>query len=407
MTVVLPYGPTAAVHIEVAPDALVAVCDAPRGVPLDDPFAAAGAALIDPLDFPPFAQATVPGDKVALALDSGVPQSAAIVAAIAQTLIERGIEPDDLLVLRTQTDIDAGVPDPRSELPAKFRERLTVVTHDAQDRSQLAYLAANKKGRPIMLNRHLLDADFVVPIGCLDLASISGYHGRHGGLFPTFSDPDSADRFRKLDVAAALEPGSRRTRREADEAGWLMGVTFTVQVIPAAGGQLLQVLAGAVDAVFDRGQTLCEAAWHYTVPHRANLVVAALGDEPGQQTWSQIGRAAEAAARVVADDGAIAICTELDIKPGRSVRRIARAHDLAEARRQILQEHAVDSLAATQLALAMEHARIYLLSRLEESVVEDLGLVPVAESSDIARLAARHPSCILLANAQHIVAEAG
>jgi len=168
---------------------------------------------------------------------------------------------------------------------------------------------------------------------------------------------------------------------------------------------MLQVLAGSVDAVFDRGQTLCEAAWHYTIPRRASLVIAAVGDEPGQQTWNHIGRAAEAAARVVVDDGVIAICSELDAKPGRGMRRIARAPDLATARRQISQERALDALPATQLTFAMDKARVYLLSRLEESSIEDLGLVPVADSTDIARLATRHESCILLANAQHVVAE--
>ena len=59
------------------------------------------------------------------------------------------------------------------------------------------------------------------------------------------------------------------------------------------------------------------------------------------------------------------------------------------------------------MTLAMDKARVYLLSRLEESTVEDLGRVPVADSSDIARLATRHESCIVLANAQHVVAETG
>jgi nickel-dependent lactate racemase len=405
MTVVLPYGPNAAVHLDVPPEALVAVCDAPRGAPLDDPASAAAAALTSPLDFPPLSQATVPGDKVAIALDGGVPQAAAIVSAVAGALVERGIEPRDLLVLRTQADVDAGVNDPRGRLPAQVRDQVALATHDPQDRSQLAYLAANRKGRPILLNRLLFDADFVVPIGCLDLASIAGYHGRHDGLFPTFSDAESAERFRALDVAAVSDHSSQRTRREADEAGWLLGVSFTVQVIPGGGGRLLHVLAGNVDAVFEQGQALCEAAWRYAVPRQAGLVIAALRDEPEQQTWQQVGRAAEAAARVVADDGAIAICTELEIKPGRAVRKIGRAHDLPAARRQISQERAADALPATQLALAMEKARVYLLSRLDESTVEDLGLVPVSDSADIARLAGRHESCIVLENAQHVFAE--
>jgi hypothetical protein len=42
-----------------------------------------------------------------------------------------------------------------------------------------------------------------------------------------------------------------------------------------------------------------------------------------------------------------------------------------------------------------------LLSGLDESVVEDLGLGHVAKAEEINRLGRQHDTCILLANAQH------
>ena len=52
---------------------------------------------------------------------------------------------------------------------------------------------------------------------------------------------------------------------------------------------------------------------------------------------------------------------------------------------------------------ALEQARVYLLSGLDESLVEDVGLVPLAGGADLARLAAQHTSCIVLANAQYAI----
>ena len=56
--------------------------DVPRGQPLADPAAATAAALAEPLDYPPLAQSTTPGDRVVLALDRGVPQVAQVTAAV-------------------------------------------------------------------------------------------------------------------------------------------------------------------------------------------------------------------------------------------------------------------------------------------------------------------------------------
>jgi len=43
------------------------------------------------------------------------------------------------------------------------------------------------------------------------------------------------------------------------------------------------------------------------------------------------------------------------------------------------------------------------LSRVDANVVETLGIAPVAGVQEIARLAARQSSCILLGNAQNIL----
>ena len=58
------------------------------------------ARLRQPLQFPPLAQAAVPGDKVALALDRGVPQAPAIVAGAIAVLMSAGVLPEDITLLR-------------------------------------------------------------------------------------------------------------------------------------------------------------------------------------------------------------------------------------------------------------------------------------------------------------------
>ena len=69
----LRYGTDSSLDLELDSEHLMAVCDAPRGEPIRRVAEAVGHALAEPLDFPPLVQAALPGDKVVLALDRGVP----------------------------------------------------------------------------------------------------------------------------------------------------------------------------------------------------------------------------------------------------------------------------------------------------------------------------------------------
>jgi nickel-dependent lactate racemase len=132
-------------------------------------------------------------------------------------------------------------------------------------------------------------------------------------------------------------------------------------------------------------------------------VVASIGGGDREQTWDNVARALAAAGRAVTDDGSIAMCTDLASGPGPALMRLRDAQDIETAQRQIRHEHSYDARPAAELAHALERGSVYLLSRLEDEVVEQLGMAPVADGEQIARLAHRSDSCILLANAQHAV----
>jgi hypothetical protein len=397
----LRYGLDSTLRIDLPPEAVLADCTAPPVVPLDDPSAAVAAALADPIEFPPLAQALVPGDRIALALDHGVPRAASVLAGVVHTLLEAGSPPDDISIVLTKADGESPYFDPLAELPAHVREAVHVVTHDPADRTSLAYLAASKAGKPIYLNRAIDDADVVLPIGCLRLDGALGYIGLHGGLFPAFSDEDTQARFR-APSSTDWPAHQRRRREEADEAAWLLGVHFTLQIVPGPGDTILHILAGESDAVLNRGRQLCEAAWLYRVPRRASLVVATIEGGQDQQTWDNFARALFAASQAVEDDGAIVLCTDLQCEPGPALRRLASPEAL-DAIHEIRRDRTADAISASLLVSTCERARVYLLSGLSSDVVEELGLGHVDEPEQVDRLSRQHDSCILLANAHHAV----
>jgi hypothetical protein len=97
------------------------------------------------------------------------------------------------------------------------------------------------------------------------------------------------------------------------------------------------------------------------------------------------------------------VCCELAQQPGPALQRVVGAEDLDAALRDIGRHSPADALAAAELVRALKRGSVYLVSRLDEDTVEELGMLPVAPDQ-ISRLASRYDSCIVLSNAQYALA---
>ena len=405
LTTTLRYGADATIALDLPAGALVADISGPRGQPLAVPYQITAEALAAPISFPPLARATVPDDKITIALEAGVPQAQALVAATVEALIKAGAKAGDITILRTKFDAESGAVDPRGALAPDVQQQVALETHDPDDRGHVSYLAATPKGRPIYLNRHVCNADLVVPIGCLRCEQAISYHGVYGVLYPTFSDTETLERFRNPSSSDVHAEAHARKRHFVDLVGWLSGAPFVIQALPGPGDSVLDVLAGDAAEVFRVGQERCQQAWSFEIPRTAELIVASITGDAASQSWDNVGRALAAALRVVSDGGAIAICTELAVAPGPAVQGLGHADDLRSALRQIRKHRPTDALPATELAVALGRTKVYLLSRLPEDTVEELGIAAVSKPQDIVRLAQRHESCVLLNDAQFAVAQ--
>ena len=251
----LRYGAKGLIELDLAPEHLVADWSGPQGQPIDDPSAAVAAALTDPLEFPPLAQATAPGDRIAIAVGESVPQADAVIAGVVHELTRGFATAADIAIVHPR-----GMKPPIEHLSDADREAITLVVHAPEDREQLAYLAAAQDGEPIYVNRTLVDADIVVPVGAFRAPATLAYYGVHGGLFPAFADEETQRRFRAYRNNADENQRSQR-RAEAEEAAWVLGILFTVQVIPGERDEILGVLAGHSVAVEREGEERVAEAW--------------------------------------------------------------------------------------------------------------------------------------------------
>jgi len=306
-------------------------------------------------------------------------------------------------VLHTKAESEEAAPDLCGRLPEELRRQVSLVTHDPDQAGRMAYLATSRHDEAIVLNRALVDADLVVPIGVLRPEGEPGYYDPQGGLYPTFGAQKAQQRFRSPNVMHAHGNRNVKLHDEVDEVAWLLGVTFGIQVVPGPGESILHVVAGAIGAIGSRGRELYDQAWSARVPSRASLVLATIEGGPDQQTWSNLGHALAAASRLVEEGGAIVLGCSLAGRPGPGVQGLSEVETPSEALPLIRKVRPVDLFTALQIAHALEQARIYLLSDLDSSLVEQLNMIVVETPDDLARLVRRHDSCMVLSNAPHAV----
>lgn len=351
--------------------------------------------LAAPLEFPSLAAALVPGDRVAVAVGESIPQVAAVVRGAVRAFERAGVEPES---------IDVVLADPADEQALVGTLGDTRVTvHDPRDVSQLCFVGLTAAGRELRINRHVFEADFVLPLTCARHSEEHDARGAFQGLFPRFADEETIRRFRQLEGWTSSARIKELTKETA-EAGWLVGAPLVVEVVPDRGDQVAAILAGEPTAVATEAQRRCAEVWASEFPEGTSLVVAVVGGDQREQTWDSIARALAAASKVAGDGGAVAVVCDVRRRLDKSLGRLIRSDDRQALGRKLMGDTSDDNWCAWELIQALNRGPVYLMSGLDADTVEELGVAPIANKDELARLMSRHPSCIVLEDAQHVVA---
>ncbi|MBI3469032.1 MAG: DUF2088 domain-containing protein [Planctomycetes bacterium] len=383
-------------ELEVADDRLIRLSGETVRLPVADLAAGVAAAIEAPLDFPPLRQAVVPGDHVAIVLDDGIPHAGEVLGPLIECLIGADVQPGDIQIVQVPpsgTTRNGLTPD---GLPLGVR----FVQHDPQDRNRLSYLASTQSGVRVYLNREVVDADLVVLVGRVDYHPILGYRGTGSSVYPGLADDEAARRFR-TQIGKPISQRSRAAaRRETDEVSWLLGIQFAVQLLMGPGNAVVQVLAGRCDQVQRKGQELVDTVWSRSVARRADMVIAGISGEAEYQGFEELGTVLAAACRVVREGGQVIVLSAIDTAPGPALRSVQGFEEPARVLEHVVRHPAVDAISTWQIARAVQHARVYLLSRLDDDLVEDLFMTPLADEREVQRLLSQAASCLFLNDAQ-------
>lgn len=356
--------------------------------------------LASPLDFPPLELAIVPEDRIVLALDRNTPGAAEVVSAIWEVFERRSINPADVTILQPASWNVGKLPDPRASLTTAVREAMPWIIHDATDKSRERYLANSANGERIYLDRDVIDADFVLPIGAVGFDPLLGFRSAGSAIFPGLSNIDSMAKVRGQDHAELRPEDDRPLRQLQDEVAWLLGVQFGIQVLPGIRDQPAGVICGALEPTTSAARKWLKQNWFVEQPQRCEALVAAIDADAAGSNWEEVGVALQTARNLVQRGGKIILLTNLSAEPTEGFRFLQQCGSPREALKPLRLECPPDLIPATRLASAADWAGVYLVSGLNPDLVESLCMTPLAPA-EAAKLVGRGGSCLLLESAQH------
>lgn len=356
------------------------------------------AALQQPIDFVPFDQAVVAGDRLVLAVDVSIPQIDRLLVAIINWFAAHGTASHHIRVVLAGADRQRGMV-LRERLAEQLQQQVGTAVelelHRVDDPAQVAYVGADKQAAPIYLNRSMVDADVVIPITVPRPADGIDSYGNFT-LFPLVSDQRTRQQFSKLSLQAA-DPAQRAKRERSDEAAQWGGIHLAIQVIPARHGRIATVFAGSLARTAPQALETLSAAWTARL-RPGDLTISTLETPADQQDWTALARALHVASRCTIEGGAIVVCSRAAPRLGAAGRRwrAARLQLAAEAPAAALVDDHDDAVAMQLLETLVNDKQVYLVSELDDELVASLGMTPLHSVEEIASLVDQAARTILL-----------
>jgi len=250
-----------------------------------NPGAAVREALAHPLRFPPLRQITPPR-SVAIAIND--PTRPLPLRYLLPPLLEElkaiGVGNDAItFIVATGTHKPVFPQDMRPFLPPDFLTTYRLISHNADDPSNLIYLGETARGTPVWVNRTFYEAELRITLGNIEPHHFMGFSGGAKtaaiGLAgrATITANHSMLTHPKAFIGIYDE---NPMRQDVEEIAQQMGVHLVLNAVLNEHQEIVHVLAGNPQAVMHAGIPLARSVYTVNADADYDLVIASPGGHP-------------------------------------------------------------------------------------------------------------------------------
>lgn len=249
------------------------------------------------------------------------------------------------------------------------------------DPSDCVHMGVTSRGTPVDIVRTVAESDRRICLGNIEYHYFAGYSGGAKAIMPGVSTRAAiqANHSRMVeDAACAGKLEGNPVREDIEEAAAMVGVDFIVNVVLDAHKKIIKAVAGDLVAAHRAGCAFLDTLYRKEIPARADIVLVSQGGAPKDLNLYQTQKALDNAKHAVKKGGVVVLvgsCKEgLGEKTFEEWMTTApTAHSLIE---RIQREFRLGGHKAAAIAMVLENADIYLVSDLEDTLVERLFMKP-------------------------------
>ncbi|MBA2115682.1 lactate racemase domain-containing protein [Bremerella alba] len=407
MSLSTPFGDNVTSQCEIDAQHLLANLQA-DALPASDLAETIVTALSHPVGFPELANASVPGDTILFAFGKEVSDVEGVARGVVRYAQQSNLS-DRQFQFLLPCDALTPVVESLKQVVSPLGESVEVLVHQPQDQKSNSFLTSTQENRAIILNRHLCDADVVVPVGVARREGGFNTFGCFSSLYPTYSDIDSQKRW-NLPLFVTRPQRRKRRAAEIEEIGQLLGIAVNCLLMPARGGGYSHAVFGEASQVQAlAGQQLAEH-WQGNLPKLAGVVIALVTGGQLGQTWENAAKTLANVEDLVRPGGAIILATEIRQRPGTAMAQMAESLDFTDFETIMRKSRSEDSAIALQFAKTLSQCKIYFRSALPEDILDQLDLIPVESDVECRKICEHYQDVVIVHDAQYMslrLAESG
>ncbi|PKN67124.1 MAG: hypothetical protein CVU57_04025 [Deltaproteobacteria bacterium HGW-Deltaproteobacteria-15] len=200
-----------------------------------------------------------------------------ILPLLLEELQAGGIRPEDItFVVATGTHR----PNTKEEMAAMFGadlvSRLRFVNHDAWDAQGLKNLGTSRTGIPLVVNRHVAEADVRISTGVIETHLFAGYSGGVKSLAVGVAGETTIAATHNYEMIKRTRLGmieNNPFREFLTEAAAAVGLDFIVNCVQTGKKELVQVVAGDPVAAFQEGVRTARAMVEVELDHPGDILI--------------------------------------------------------------------------------------------------------------------------------------
>lgn len=261
-----------------------------------------------------------------------------------------------------------------------------IVNHDAFDPQGLIDLGPVKTGAHVWLNRDFVDADVKIVTGFIEPHFFAGFSGGPKGVFPALAGIQSIMHFHSAAMIghplATWGQVEGNPLQEEARAVWdVVRPDFLLNVTLNEARQITGVFSGRMEDAFAQGTAFVQSSAMIPVDTLFDIVVTSNNGYPLDQNLYQAVKGMSAAREIVRPGGLIvqvAECREGLPEHGH-FKDILRMRSTAQELLDLIQSpdfHVYDQWEAQKLATILMHARVVLISSMDDATVRGALLEP-------------------------------